>query len=428
VIKKIPQLFLTAILFSHPLFSQTGETFSSWYGGFVVNLPPDVRLSGGGGLTVAEMGGTGDSYGSEWTGDGIWVEVHFIDLENETPPINAAIVLKRVQNAVSALRSASPDQGFKLLHDRQVVTNGHKGREVAFEGNMRRSVFRFYPTTTRIVRLHATYPLGNTEEKARKFLDTIKLAGRDEIAAQKIREATPAALPQTPPPNRAKPDKDLKGPVAKVIEEKQVFKNRNLQPTKTRTAEIEYDRRGYTTRLVSYDFDGHPGSIVVFGYIDGMRVSMGGSIKNERVFTGGIPLKPGVVPKPRDLRYSRRYEVKYDAEGRVLERSFYWNNGELGSHSVFAYTGDQAVIREFDDENALKSKRTDTHNEKGNVFRSVTARFGGNPGEYRTEYKYELYDRYGNWTKRYATTEYYENSILEHKRTEIQYRKITYWK
>lgn len=408
--------------------AQSTNPYSSWYGGYTLSIPSEVQSSGGGPLDVIEMGGAGDSYGTNWAGDGVRLEAHFIDFEKKETAITAGKIAERLDSAARLLRSSQEERGLTFVHDQTVITNGHKGRELLFEAAMGRSVYRYYINGTRAVRLHAVYRLGNAGDVAQKFLDSIKLASREEIAALKIKEAAPNPLPQTAPAGRAKPDEDLKGRIAKVIEEKQEIEAGKILPAKIKTSETEYDRLGYLTRSVHYGQEGHPESVTVYGYIDGMRVSKYGGVENERVFSGMMPLRPGEVPKPRDKRYSTRYEIKYDEKGRVKERLSYQNNGELNSRSVYAYADGRIEISEFDDQEVLESKITETVDPRGNVITSINERFGDYPSENRYKYKYEMSDKAGNWIKRTASREFYEKGVLKYSWSTIEYRKITYWR
>ena len=409
-------------------FSQSAKTYASWYGGYILSIPSEVQNSGGGGLDLIEMGGEGDSYGTNWAGDGVRLEAHFIDFEKKETGITTGKIVERLDSAARLLRRSQEEGGLTLVHDQTVITNGHKGRELLFETEMGRSVYRYYINGSRAVRLHAVYRLGNARDVAQKFLDSIKLASRDVIAAIKVAEATPAALPQTPPSNRAKPDEDLKGRVAKIVETKQLIEDGKVLPAKMKVSETDYDKQGYTTRVTDYAYDGHPESVYVYGYLDSMRVSKYGDVKNERVFSGMMPPRPGVIPKPRDKRYSTRYEIKYDENGRVKERLSYQNNGELSSRSVYAYEAGRIVISKFDDQEVLESKTTETVDQRGNVITRVVERLGSYSSETRYKYKYEMSDKAGNWIKRSVSRDFYEKGVVKYSRPAIEHRKITYWR
>ena len=94
--------------------------------------------------------------------------------------------------------------------------------------------------------------------------------------------------------------------------------------------------------------NGYPTDISVWGWIDGKRVDNSTFIEygmdegpNEHGMNiiqtiGDADAAQKDKPK-RDERYSNKYECKYDASDRLIEKLTYQNNGKLWTRETFVY-------------------------------------------------------------------------------------------
>jgi YD repeat-containing protein len=135
-------------------------------------------------------------------------------------------------------------------------------------------------------------------------------------------------LPQIQSPQNASPDakeEGLRGKVREVITENEVGKS--IRETEEHTF---YAENGYKTESVFFE-KGYPMEIVVFGWIDGMRVSNSYYVEygsdegpNDNgivnLITLGAPDSTKAVIK-RDERFSERYAVQYDSDGRLIQKA-----------------------------------------------------------------------------------------------------------
>ncbi len=88
---------------------------------------------------------------------------------------------------------------------------------------------------------------------------------------RKIADAMPAELPQSPTEKRASTDArdaGVKGKVKSVTH----YVDHTREPGRAVHEQTYYDRYGNLLRTIIYD-EGYPDSVVVWGFVDGMRVT-----------------------------------------------------------------------------------------------------------------------------------------------------------
>ena len=249
--------------------------------------------------------------------------------------------------------------------------------------------------------------------------------------AQKIRDATPAALPQTPVVEKLRSDaqdENLKGKVKSVIED-------TLQAGKTkreRSSERYFNETGNLLREISYE-DGYPTLVTVWGYIDGKRVSKAGYVEyaeGERPPSDDIVAvmdeeQEAINPNtPRDSRYGSQFTYKYDEKGRLIEKWTYQNNGEVWSHTKYVYTKNQREVSSYGRDGSRWTQGFEVLDKDGNIIEQFSMSDG--KIEDNTIYTYQ-FDAQGNWIVEKA----FEKKKVKGKivRTPLwtNYRTITYY-
>lgn len=243
-------------------------------------------------------------------------------------------------------------------------------------------------------------------------------------AAEKIRQATPAALPQTPVVKKAKSDatdEGLKGRVKSVsVSVEETGKSR------IRTEQY-YDNVGNLTKRIYYDYQGNPSDVTVYGFLDGKRVFETVSIRYD--YDPPPPKSPPgsrsePIP-PADERYDYSSEYKYDDSGKLIEQITYSNTGKVLSRVVYTHEGNKRERTTLDSKGQISSVTKEIADSKDNLVEVIyPAR--GSYGESIYSYKHEKFDSHGNWTRRTVTGKAgrYDGGQTDFQRAEI--RVITY--
>jgi TonB family protein len=323
----------------------------------------------------------------------------------------------------------------KLLNETIISSNGHPGRDWKFEIRDALALTRMYLVRNRIYTLQAYLSASQKSQEAEavKILDTFKLLTQEEAAAQtakKVADAAPALLPQEPvadrPSSDAK-DAELKGKVKTVFTE-----TADLSGTWTvsgrKPLSMEYfNEQGNLTKSEQYDYRGNLGSITVYGYLDGERVSSYKSI--ERPYNPPpmlIASPPGTVRPKSDPRYSIRHSFKYDDKGRLTETALYQNTGELFYRSVYNYSGNQIENLIYGQDGTLNQKYMNTLDENGN--RIENSDYDIKDGSVRHKYSHkDEFDSTGNWIKRITSEWKTKDGKSELVPSSVSYRTITYY-
>lgn len=235
-----------------------------------------------------------------------------------------------------------------------------------------------------------------------EVLSSFRILTKNEYIAALIDENTPRTLPQAPRANRAGndlTDEGLRGKVRSLVEDVQ----ESPRSPRGRSSEIHYDTDGNLVKQIDY-FSDYPSDVTVWGWIDGMRVSSFSFISypfgegpNEKGITSIMQtLDASVDKKERDPRYAVRYEFKYDAQSRIVEKKQYGNDGELQGTENVTY-GPNTRTTEYNDDGG-KTRHVETIDPDGQVMEE---KYFGPKGtlKYSYSYKYEL-DPTRNWISR----------------------------
>ena len=248
-----------------------------------------------------------------------------------------------------------------------------------------------------------------------------------------IDASTPDALPQTPAVAKERSDAEdegLKGKVKSITIESQ-----NLSGTATNSerhlSSIEnYDEKGNQVKLVSFDFNGNPYQITVYGYLDNTRVSKIKSITYD--YDPSSPpkrlVRVGADQKPRDLRITYKYGYKY-IDGKLTEMQMYSNEGSRGMRYTNTRKGNILENLVFDEKGDLNQKYVFVLDGEGNKVeeRSFDVIPQMHYGAKKFVYKYDSLDKRGNWTKKNASEIVTINGKEVTKLSWVNYRTITYF-
>jgi len=225
----------------------------------------------------------------------------------------------------------------------------------------------------------------------------------------------------------------LKGKVKGVIEEAEwtyTPPSGTPETKRQKTQEWKYDPSGRITEYINWS----AGDKIIYSIIDGSKVYNIEEFDVPGVYRAAIGSAPfgrgDLSPKPRDPRFSMRFEYKYDSMNRVSEEIEYLNNGELLSRAIHSYDehGRDVMSKSYYKE-ILRGVRTSYYNSKGELFLQTLENPADDRGLTRREiHKFSDYkfDKNRNWTQRTEST----YSMVDKGLKEIvtkRFRTITYY-
>lgn len=249
-----------------------------------------------------------------------------------------------------------------------------------------------------------------------------------------LEKATPTALPQFPVAKRTGSDvldDGLKGRVKSVREEKEYLDGTGYPANRRFKTLQEYNAAGNLVRQVFADYRGNISFVVVYGYLDGKRVSKAGTSIRHAYDPPPmlVPLAtPSVPQKKGDERYTSSWEYKYDEKGRLVEELQSNNIGEVINKTTYLYKPGQ-IIRTFCSlPCTTKFISTQTHDDQGNVIKSVYDNGQTTRSiDLEEDYKYLSFDEKGSWLKREVTGKIAATATTDKPIHYIEYRTITYF-
>lgn len=306
---------------------------------------------------------------------------------------------------------------FKADFAKQSVTveensfdfNGSKGVEFRVSGE-HRSIVRQFFLGNRFYILVAQFRGASGVDGQKGILDTFRRLDGDEYNAAMIREAEPAALPQDVPTGVRPTDAiemALKGDVKHVSESVEDGMSKRLVPI----SEQSLSRLGYLTRKVTYN-EGFPESIANYGWVDGVRainlapithLGEGKIVTRGTVVGWAAPEGFNVITRTPtgqlvDLRFTAKFESKYDDQWLLTERREISNSGSVNSVEKISYMRTGRDIKTEDNSGGFISRRFEVLDKGGNIVEIRTLDDRGNVSG-TTRFLYE-FDSKGNWTVR----------------------------
>lgn len=435
-------LTVLAVVFVSPVFAQ-GFSVESKSPPSVVGAGPFVSLEGR--FSIALPAGThgfrplsvdtpvgrltGNAY--NWTmKEGRYTAGFVKGTHSMEDADSSTTILGTIRQNMTAFATS---KNGKLISDRPVELEKHPGFELKLEFPDALFWQRVYIVSSRLFQIVLIVSPDQRpyEAEAVKVLDSFKILSETEVAAAlKAEEAAaePGALPQEPVAARDgsdAADDSLRGTVKTVFQEQEDLSGTWSVQGRIRNRMDYYNERGNLTKQADYDYKGNLGGIVVYGYIDGARVSKSKSI--EREYNPPpivIAAPPGAVQTKSDSRYSTKFTYRYDDKKRLIERNWIMSNGETSSRDVYKYSGNQREWLTYSREGSLSSRQVSIVDDKGNDVEETS--FEPSDGSVQNKYSYTYeFDAKGNWIK--CVTSKWVKKDGKFVPSYVTYRTITYY-
>lgn len=308
--------------------------------------------------------------------------------------------------------------------------------QTSFEfGENKFGVQRLYLVKNRLYRALSIFQNAENEKFLNQAFDSFKLISQTEVDAElqkKFEAMKPPALPQEPISARETTDaqdENLKGKVKKIVGESEDLSGTWSVQGRKPSSVTYFNEKGNYIERDSYDSQGNPFQITMYGYIDGKRVS------NSKTTSYEYDPPQMAMPKSKtekpikkaDPNYEYSFEHKYK-DGKLIERQMVFNNGKKGLRYVSNYNGDQVEKLVYTEKDELNQKYLYTFDKNGNEIEQINYGLSNYKfyGDRKYRYEYE-FDEKGNWIKRITSTETTENGLTSFKPSSVSYRTITYF-
>lgn len=406
--------------FSLTALAQVSSTFTSYTGGFTINLPK--RQSGGNGMA----GGIAYS----WRQLEAEYEVGFYELQGlSLAKIDGEFSFEQTVKQYFNKFSARGER----IYAKDISLQENKGREYKYKTDKSIFLLRLFSVKDRIYKLLAEIPLANQnqEEKVLRVFDSFRLMDQETVnavMAKKLADATPPELPQSPIVPKLKSDAqdgNLKGNVKSVLTEMALYAvNNSLRKPQPQMLQ-EFNKLGNLVKQIEYDSYGNPFKVTVYGYIAGKRVSRIGNISHEYDI-GGI-----MIDLPQSVKFDDRFQESYAYKylgNNLTEQRTFWSNGGLFSRFVYRYRKGEKESIFYDGGKVPFRKAISKLDEKSNEIEVTVYELG--KGEIAQDVKfkmeYESFDVQENWTKRINYKSYDLEGNGNFYPKYVEYRTITY--
>jgi hypothetical protein len=312
---------------------------------------------------------------------------------------------------------------------------GHKGIEATIEMPKGLCVIRVFWVKNRAFKIGLLLFENQLKFKsmALSIFETMKIASdsdADSVIKQKVENATPKPLPQSPVVAKAKSDledENILGKAKSVSVNSKYIKGPKAGSPLRKNSEDYFNELGAFTKRISYsDTNGLPFQIRVYGYIDGARVEDAGYISYE-----SNPPAMLIVPSPnapkRDDRYSKRFRYEYDKNKKLKEMTLFSNDGKVWLRYVLNYEGNKLETKTYQANGSLNSRSVEILDVKGNTIESTYFGISKEDWQEKSSYSYDKFDENGNWVKR--TQRFFRklNKIEKEEWVEEEFRTITYY-
>lgn len=269
------------------------------------------------------------------------------------------------------------------------------------------------------------------ESIALGVLDSFKALTDADIQAQeaqKAAEAEPSPLPQTPAAQRAgsdASDEGLRGNVRSVLTESEDLSGTWSVQGRKRNSFATYNDKGNKVREERYDYTGNLTEITVYGFIDGSRVSASRWIEHEYNPPPVLSVSPPGASTKSDSRYGYRYEFKYDARKRLIEKTYFHSSGKIWLRYAYKYDGNKIERMVYAEDGSLNQRYLSVLDDKGNEIETTVFEIEG-PVRHKDSFAYE-FDAKGNWTKRTTSRIVMKDGREQREPSSVYFRKITYY-
>ena len=342
----------------------------------------------------------------------------------------------------SGLAAWAGSKNGKLISDRQMELDKHPAVEVKLEFPEALVWQRCYVVSKRLYQIVLVV---STEQRpyeavAVKVLDSFKILSETEVTtALKAKAATaePDPLPQEPVAARDGTDASddhLQGEVKTLLEESEDLSGTWTVAGRKPVSMEYYNKAGNRTKSESYDYKGNLSDITVYGYIDGARVSDFKQIEHNynpppivSVAPPVVSVSPPDAAKPKsDPRYSIKFAFRYDGQKRLVEKTWFLNNGKISIRYVYKYSGNQREELVYSADGSLNQRYIVVLDDKGNEIEQTN--FDTRDGSIRgkSSYAYE-FDAKGNWIKRVTSKLVTKDGKTSFVPQYVNYRTITYY-
>ncbi len=409
------------------------EQFASIEGRFRIALPKSI--SGFAALSPKQTGSSATGQQYTWKFAEGEVVSFFLDFPDSTLTGSAAELEQITTNSKNLVTKQSPTA--KLVSESRATSKGVPSSYFIYDlGENGFLAVQLFLDKKRLYRFNAAFKNGETEKYLAPVFASFSLITQTEIDAELNRRyeaMKPSPLPQTPAVPRLTTDaqdEGLKGKVKKVIEESEDRSGTwSVQGRKTSSIEY-YDQNGALTQRDSYDSQGKPFQVTVYGYIDGKRVSRSKTDSDsETVFSALGPPSAAAAGPPRksDPGYDYSFEYKYE-NGKLAERQMFFSSGRKGMRYVYEHSPNQVEELAYTDEGKLNQRYLSVLDANGNEIERTD--FGVLNfhiyGDRKYRHSYE-FDAAGNWIKKVTLKEAKENGVAGWHPAYVSYRTITYY-
>lgn len=377
------------------------KTFSSIDGGFTINLPSNIsKFEGIDPVPNVSKGGNRFI----WTANGMFFNLGYLDRILE-PGQGAKLLDQMAAEYIASMQA----KNSSLVRREEYFVDGYRGVAVTMSNGIGTGQLRYLLVKERLFILVTAWPATQDGAREVKILESFRLLDGPAIIAQRLAEATPAPLPQTPAVKRVRSDAAdelLRGPVKSVVETTEDLDGTGSSVGVNHTHDYFYDGAGYLLKTISYDYRGNPRDVTVYGFIDGKRVLKRGNFLTYEYDPPPMMAPPGSAPatpagKPADPRYDSSIQYKYDAAKRLIEEVRFNNRGEAGYRSTSVYAGANVTESSFDQQGKLTFKTLSFYDSKGQLTqKTYFSMSASSPADSVYNYETLAVDRYGNWTKR----------------------------
>ena len=365
----------------------------------------------------------GDGQINRFTSNLVTYDVGCIDLDD--PPRKMGKV--ELISSLNAMTKAYLDDSFEFISRPPTISDGREIYEFESKSFPQRRIKYLLEGNRVLIFLAGAYDVSAVEEAVVVF-DSVKYFSVKEVVEKRMAAATQKSLPQSPALKLTQTDaafNNLKGVVKSVRREAEDVPVLVGRGDRRILGDKTYDRAGNLLKDYWFQDSGYPTSVTIYGFVGGARVSDSDEIDYDTTFTitgiGGDDVK---LPEP-DPRFEDRYSYRFDKSKRLIERKEYDNRGKLSGTYTLTYTVSGREEKWFGADGKLNSTKRWQLDKNGN---ELTYKFWWyEDTDNETEaYKYEKFDRFGNWTHRRVIKTLTDRGLVR-TRTSNEFRTITYY-